>query len=471
MAARLLTVLAIALVLPSVLRAQPDVVTGTITYRERVALVGGAVAEVTLEDVSRADAPATIVGRVRLEPSGQVPLRFELPFDRNRIDPSHRYGVRARILEGDRPVFATTQATLVLTQGREDHVDLVLSRIAASKPAAAAAPATPPSPLPTPVRLAGLPATFTGILPCADCQGIRYQLNLFDDDSFVLRRTYAGRSTTPVDDLGSWALSSDRRVVILRGSGEPEYFAIRDNQSLRRLDTEGREIKSSQPYDLRRASGFQGIDLRATLRGAYRGAPDGATFTECASGQRWPVASEGASRDLETAFRDARRRPGDALIVSVDGRVTTRPRPDSPASEPALVVDRVAGVAANESCAARFITAPLEGTYWRLTRLGDIAVAAPSNPKTERALTFQPDERFSGSSGCNRLVGEYVRGLDTISLSAAGTMKACAAGTEDEAAFLSALKQVQTFRILGNTLELQDAQRKLVARFEARPRK
>ena len=38
MVARLLAVLAIALAVPSALRAQPDVVTGTLTYRERIAL-------------------------------------------------------------------------------------------------------------------------------------------------------------------------------------------------------------------------------------------------------------------------------------------------------------------------------------------------------------------------------------------------------------------------------------------------
>lgn len=40
-------------------------VTGTATYRERIALPPGAVLEVTLEDVSRAGAPAEAIGSVR----------------------------------------------------------------------------------------------------------------------------------------------------------------------------------------------------------------------------------------------------------------------------------------------------------------------------------------------------------------------------------------------------------------------
>ena len=39
------------------------------------------------------------------------------------------------------------------------------------------------------------PATFTGNLPCADCPGIRYHLNLFADHVFFLRMTYQEQST------------------------------------------------------------------------------------------------------------------------------------------------------------------------------------------------------------------------------------------------------------------------------------
>jgi hypothetical protein len=66
-------------------------------------------------------------------------------------------------------------------------------------------------------------------------------------------------------------LSSDRRVLVLQGSREtPDYFAIRDNFTLRKLDTEGREIASSLAYDLRRSSAFQLLEVRLTMRGRSR---------------------------------------------------------------------------------------------------------------------------------------------------------------------------------------------------------
>jgi len=41
-----------------------------------------------------------------------------------------------------------------------------------------------------PGGLGAIPATFTGVLPCADCEAIDYHLDLFADRSFYLRTTY-----------------------------------------------------------------------------------------------------------------------------------------------------------------------------------------------------------------------------------------------------------------------------------------
>jgi len=45
--------------------------------------------------------------------------------------------------------------------------------------------------------LGELPASYSGDLPCADCAGIRYSLNLFSDRSFFLSVIYLGK-----DDRG-----------------------------------------------------------------------------------------------------------------------------------------------------------------------------------------------------------------------------------------------------------------------------
>ncbi|HEX5632928.1 MAG TPA: YbaY family lipoprotein, partial [Gemmatimonadales bacterium] len=54
------------------------VLTGSVTYRERMALPAGAVVRVELRDVSRADASAALVASQEIRPTSQVPIPFEL---------------------------------------------------------------------------------------------------------------------------------------------------------------------------------------------------------------------------------------------------------------------------------------------------------------------------------------------------------------------------------------------------------
>lgn len=62
-----------------------------------------------------------------------------------------------------------------------------------------------------------LPATFIGDFRCADCDGIRYQLNLFPDHFFLSRMIYQGRSNT-FDDLWTWEVTTDGKTLRLTSS-------------------------------------------------------------------------------------------------------------------------------------------------------------------------------------------------------------------------------------------------------------
>ncbi len=109
-------------------------ITGTATYRERIALPPDAAFEATLEDVSRADAPAEVIGRARIQPVGQVPIRFQIRYDSARIEPAHRYSVRGRITRHDVLLFTTTLNYPVLTQGAGTAVELLLRQIEPTQP-------------------------------------------------------------------------------------------------------------------------------------------------------------------------------------------------------------------------------------------------------------------------------------------------------------------------------------------------
>ena len=120
-----LLVLAAACASPS----GPGQLTGSVTYRERSALPEGAVVRVTLLDVSLVDAPARVIAEQELRPTGQVPIPFALAYDRAEIDPEHRYGLHAVILDAEGRVrFGTAAAHPVLTGGAPDAGEILVVR-------------------------------------------------------------------------------------------------------------------------------------------------------------------------------------------------------------------------------------------------------------------------------------------------------------------------------------------------------
>jgi putative lipoprotein len=98
--------------------AAQGVITGTVTYRNRSALPPAAVIEVTLADVSLADAPAKVISTQRIEAGGrQPPFPYELAYDPAQIDPRMTYAVSARITEGNDLLFISDTVNPVLTRG------------------------------------------------------------------------------------------------------------------------------------------------------------------------------------------------------------------------------------------------------------------------------------------------------------------------------------------------------------------
>lgn len=318
--------------------------------------------------------------------------------------------------------------------------------------------------------LSPLPASFAGDLPCADCQAIRYSLNLFPDQTFYLRRTYVGKGDGhPFDDIGRWELSNDGSTLILNGGPEsPERFAIRSSNVLRMLDREGREIASQFNYDLRRTPDFQRIEPRLKMAGMFQYMADAATFTECQTGRRWPVAMEAGYRDLERVYLAARRQPGEELMVSLEGQVAMRPKVDGQGETPTVIVERHVDIRQGESCSSQSGTVALKGTVWKLTHLEGKPVTSAEQQR-ELDLVFSSDQnRVSGFSGCNNFMGGYEVKGDQISLSRlAGTRKACPEGMETETQFLNALEKARGWKISGQELQLLDGRGEPLAQLEA----
>jgi putative lipoprotein len=101
-------------------------ITGSASYRQRIAMPAGAVFTAVLLDVSKMDVAATTIASTIIENPGNVPIDFEINFDPAMIDERMRYSVRAEIrVNGS--LWATTDTHYpVLTHGAGNSVEMVL---------------------------------------------------------------------------------------------------------------------------------------------------------------------------------------------------------------------------------------------------------------------------------------------------------------------------------------------------------
>ena len=453
--------LALAFIAFPLYASQAEQIQGTATYLQRIALPPNAVFEAHVEDVSRADALAELIGSVRISGPGNPPIRFAIDIDPQRIDERHRYSVRATITVDGRLLFTIDLMYPVLTQGNGRDVELLLRQTGNARPS----PTGPDFSM-----LGQLPASFSGDLPCADCPALRYRLNLFTDQSFFLSTVYTGRDSPAIYDIGSWSLSSNRRTLTLHGGQErPLMFRVIDQNTLRKLDLDGREVDSTLNYSLSRMGQFEAIEARLTMRGMYRYLADAGTFTECLTRQRWPVAQEDDNAALEREYLRVRRAPGEELMVSVEGHIKLLPPIEGTGRRPTLVVNHFIDVWPGETCAARFATSDLQNTYWKLTALNGKPVSVAEQQREPSLVLHSENLRVTGFGGCNRLMGSYeVSGNDVRFGQLAGTMMACPEGMDTEKEFLATLRQVSRWRIAGEHLEFYDASGNVLGRFEAR---
>ena len=231
-------------------------------------------------------------------------------------------------------------------------MDQVAASGGAGPPSSAKGPGTPP----TTVDSAGLklPATFRGTLPCADCEGIRYHLDLWPDGVFHLRQNYLGTSVV-ADNRGRWHKDPSRAVILLYGSHEkPIQFEVKGSDTIRLLDQQGRPIQSSLPYELTSDGTLAPTDLSLELHGMFRTMADAARIEDCLTGRSYPVAMEGDYLQLERAYQQAAKpEPGAPLMARFEGDITRRPAMEGSALISTVVVRRFIGVWPDQRCERR----------------------------------------------------------------------------------------------------------------------
>ena len=109
----------------------------------------------------------------------------------------------------------------------------------------------------------------------------------------------------------------------------------------------------------------------------------------------------------------------------------------------------------------------LQNRTWIATQIGNTVIQ--TSPQARNIPSIQFDEatkRVSGADGCNRIMGSYTVGRDTLTLSQLATTRmACINNSAVPQQFQEALAKVTHYQVFGKTLKLLDRHGNLLLQF------
>ena len=368
-------------------------VTGSLTYRARVALPPDAMALVEVREGSAPDGP--VVGEQRIEMKGrQVPVAFEVQVNRARLAQGRRYFARGSMVVGGTPSWISEPVAVDVTRERVDAGTLVLA----------------------PFR----PSTVVSTLQCGNehatigwvADGAELSL---DGETFRLRqaRSASGARYVAAEDSTTWMWNKgDETRVSVRGREYPtcrvagtadETFRAHGNEPFWGLEITRTTITFSSPD-------AKPISLPA-------GEP---ALSE--RGRRYAARSEG--HQLTATVSDKACQDGmsgmtypNTVSVTVDGR-------------------ELHGCGGDPGSL-------LAGSAWVVEDIDHKGIIDDSRV----TLTFAADGKLTGRAGCNSYTGRWKLTGETLTIgSTAATQMACAdALMRQEQVFLSVLAGVERF--------------------------
>lgn len=328
-----------------------------------------------------------------------------------------------------------------------------------------------PSP---PASLGPLPASWQGDLAGAGGP-VRWHLDLAADGTYQLRQTSLSRpNPQAIDAIGRWRLEPGTgRLELSRGSEPPLLLQpLAAGAALRQLNSQVSATSAGANDRLTRLPQAAPIDPRLPLTGLFSYMADAASLRLCATGQRLPVAMEAGYLALERAYLAARPadRPGQPLLVSLEGRITQRPSMEQ--GQPprrTLVVESFSALTPGRGWPRE--APPLRGTTWRLEGLGGQKLATPPGGQPIELQLSADRLQLSGSGGCNRLMGGFSLEGTAIRFSQlASTRMGCSPPVMAlEQRYGDALERVRRWRIDQRRLLLQDASGNTLLRFRSAP--
>lgn len=450
-------------------------VTGSVTFRERVALPPDAVIDVQLSDASVADIAGQTVAEVLINAEGrQVPVPFTLTYDPAKIDPSHRYSVRATIRSGDGMLmFSSTQAYPVLTHGAPSKTNLVLHTVghgakpgvAAKKQAThatseAAAPASQAATPTTSESAAPESTTAAPTTPEPEKPAVQAETQPAESSSAAEPTTSnpPGTPSAPITPTEAATAPPEKKPTSAQTAAPAEPAsppAVSESTPASHETTPQVSPATHQPTPPAQPS-------PPAVAEAPTAAPESKPAEVPPSPSEPTTPPESKTEPTTTAPEANAAEPAAPLpeAPSATKRAELEAAPE--AAEP----DGESSSRPERPAANKALT-PLADTQWKLIQLeGQVVVITP--PQKPVTLAFSPEgRRIAGSAGCNSYLGTFTDDHGRLELHPGNmTMMMCAdpAGTR-ERKFIAILRSADGYKISGDVLLLTN-NGKTVAKFQ-----
>lgn len=285
--------------------------------------------------------------------------------------------------------------------------------------------------------------SFSGTLPCADCPGISYHINLFRDGRFEARQEYLERNKVNLVK-GVWLLEQRNLHLVNQQQTLPAFHFLSNNQ-LTILDLSGKPVSGNPAYQLQRQSAFKKLDTRQAMLGLYQLIDNQATFTSCRTGDTLNVANTQFHIPVMRQYQQDERYKGKAVIATLTGRRGADEQQNT------LFIDKFEQFWPGAVCPEQNSPGKIQGIVWRAEKLTNRYVPQQLNVR----VIFDQNDRLYGFAGCNNFNGNYKQRSNQLSVQPlVSTRKYCAESSELEQQFTQSLQSADRAEVNGDKLQL-----------------
>ncbi len=311
------------------------------------------------------------------------------------------------------------------------------------------------------------PATYLGIIPCADCEGNELQINLLDDFTFMTKQVALGKSENAYITTGIWEFTDSTQTITLKSINQsPQWFVLTGDRVIEMLDVYGKKFQSELNYTLTKKENYEPITDSFPMKGMFRYMADAALFVDCFSQKKYPVAMENEYISLEREYltnTDA----GNPLLVTLEGSLVSRPKMEGEGEILTLVVKKLDKVWPQLDCKSSLSVATLKNTYWKLLEINGEPVNTKMAEREPHFVLRTDGKNIKGFGGCNNFLGTFEVKKNKIKFGPlAGTRKFCEKTMDLENSFMKVFSEVNNYKIFGEKLELYQDEN-IIAKFES----